>query len=57
MFLFSISEGQATGIMTYDDIIKGIDKQLQREYELEDKKTIILILRYYRPWYHQGKYL
>ena len=37
MFLVSLCEGQATNIMTYDDITKVLDMQIQREYELEDK--------------------
>ena len=40
MFLVSICEGQATGIMTYDAIIKGIDKQLQCKSELDDKGSL-----------------
>ena len=31
MFLVSLSECQATEIMTYDAITKGLDMQLQRE--------------------------
>ena len=37
MLLVSIGEGQATYIMTYDAITKGLDMQLQRESELIDK--------------------
>ena len=37
IFLFSIDEGKATDIMTYDTITKGLDMQLQRKYELKDK--------------------
>ena len=37
IFLFSIGEGKATDIMTYDTITKGLDMQLQRKYELKDK--------------------
>ena len=34
MFLVSLGEGQATDIMTYDAITKGLDMHLQRESEL-----------------------
>ena len=37
IFLVSLGERQDTDIVTYDTIIKGIDTQLQHEYELEDK--------------------
>ena len=37
MFLVSIGEGQATGIMTYDAITKVLDMQFQRESEIQDK--------------------
>ena len=37
MLLVSLGEGQATEIMTYDAITKGLDMQLQRESELKDK--------------------
>ena len=37
MFLVILGEVQATDIMNYDAITKGLDMQLQREYELEDK--------------------
>ena len=42
MFLFRISGGQSNDIMTYDGIIKGIDKQLQFESEIEDKGQLFL---------------
>ena len=38
MFLVSIGEGQATDIMTYVAITKGMDMQLQRESEIKDKR-------------------
>ena len=37
MFLVSLGEGQATEIMNYDAITKGLDMQLQYEYEIKDK--------------------
>ena len=43
MFLFSLGEGQDTNIMTYDAITKGMDMQLQRKYELEDKGKFLLL--------------
>ena len=42
MLLVSLVEGQATDIMTYDAIIKGIGKKLQRESKLEDKGQFFL---------------
>ena len=37
IFLVSLGERQATFIMTYDAIIKGLDMQLQYESKLKDK--------------------
>ena len=42
MFLVILGEGQATDIMTYDDITKGMDMQLQHESELKDKGQLLL---------------
>ena len=42
MFLVSLEEGQATETITYDAILKVIDKQLQHESELEDKGQLLL---------------
>ena len=36
MFLVSLGEGQATDIMTYEAITKGLDMHLQRESELNN---------------------
>ena len=41
MFLVSLGKGQATYIMTYDAITKGLDMQLQRESELEYKGQLL----------------
>ena len=38
MFLVNLGEGQATDVMTYGAITKGMDMQLQRESEIEDKR-------------------
>ena len=38
MFLVSLGECQDTDIMTYDSITKGLDIQLQRKSEPEDKE-------------------
>ena len=37
MFRVSLGEGQANDTMTYDTIIKWIDRQIQRDSELKDK--------------------
>ena len=37
MFLVSLENGQATDIMTYGVIVKGIDNKFKRESELRDK--------------------
>ena len=44
MFLLSIDNVQETNIMIYDAIIKGIDKQLQCESQLEDKGKLFLLM-------------
>ena len=41
MFPVSLGEGQATDIMTYDDIIKRLDTQLQRKSKLKDKGQLL----------------
>ena len=42
MFRVSLGEDQANDIMTYDAIIKGIDRQLQRDSQLKDKGKFFL---------------
>ena len=37
MFLVNVGEGQATNIMIYNAIIKGLYMKLQSDSELEDK--------------------
>ena len=38
-----LGEGQANDTMTYDAIIKGIYRQIQRDYELKDKVKLFLL--------------
>ena len=40
MFLVSLYEGQATDIMTYDAITKGLEIQLLRESELKYERKL-----------------
>ena len=42
MFLVSLIKGQATDIITYGAITKGLDMQLQYESELDDKGQLFL---------------
>ena len=42
IFLVSLGEGQDTDILIYGAITKGLDMQLQRESELEDKGKLFL---------------
>ena len=44
MFLVSLGKCQATDILTYDSIIKGMDKKLQRKSELEDEGQLFFFL-------------
>ena len=50
MFQFSLGEGKANDITTYDAIIKSIDRQLQRDSELRDKRKFFLfrVITYHR---------